>query len=144
MALLLQLVIGAIYRHLGSDLGFDVGRTAHILMAHIALAALVTLLAVLNGIRGMLMPEGRPVMRRIGLALLILVSLQLLLGIAATLAVFSHEPGMPVPIFEVLVTSAHQANGALLLGAAVLMIAWTCRSITTPEPGEVVEKIAAA
>ena len=130
IALVLQLIIGAIYRHLASDLEFEPSRTTHILMAHIALAVFVTLLAIINGMRGVMMEEGQPVMRRIGLGLLVLVVLQLGLGVGALLLVLKHQPGVPVPPLEVVVTSMHQANGALLLVAAVLMTAWTHRLTT--------------
>ena len=137
IALLLQLVIGAIYRHLTSDLEFEPGRTTHILMGHIAMAAVVALLAVINGIRGWMMEEGQPIMRRIGLGILVMVTLQLALGVVAMLLVIKHEPGAPIPPMEVVFTSLHQANGALLLCAAVLMAAWTYRLTTAPaSPGQ--------
>ncbi|MAB84202.1 MAG: hypothetical protein CMJ24_12330 [Phycisphaerae bacterium] len=136
IALVIQLVIGAIYRHLTSDLEFESSRTNHILLAHIALAAIVALLAVVNGMRG-LMASSHPVMRRIGLGLLVLVVLQLALGIVAMLLVLKHQPGEPVPPMEVVITSMHQANGALLLLTAVLMTAWTHRLTSAPaSPGQ--------
>jgi len=132
VSLVLQLVVGAIYRHLASDLEFESSQTMLILMAHIALGVFVALLAVVNGMRGLMMKEGQPVMRRIGLALLVLVVLQLGLGVGAMLLVLKHQPGAPVPPLEVVVTSMHQANGALLLVTAVLMTAWTHRLTTAP------------
>ncbi len=127
LLLLLQLVIGAVYRHLAMDLQLEGSRTGHILMGHIALAAIVMLLAIINGVRGMSTPAGKPILRRIGLALLILVVLQVLLGIAATIIVLGRGPDEPIPGIEVVMTSAHQANGGLLLAASVLMVAWQYR-----------------
>ena len=127
LLLLLQLVIGAVYRHLAMDLAIEGSRTGHILMGHIALAAIVMLLAIINGIRGMSTPAGKPILHRIGLALLILVVLQVLLGIAAPIIVLGRAPDEPIPAIEVVITSAHQANGGLLLAASVLMVAWQRR-----------------
>ena len=88
------------------------------------------------GMRG-LMASSHPVMRRIGLGLLVLVVLQLALGIVAMLLVLKHQPGEPVPPMEVVITSMHQANGALLLLTAVLMTAWTHRLTSAPaSPGQ--------
>ena len=53
-------------------------------------------------------------LRKTGLILLVLVCLQLLLGVVATIAVLMRGDGGGIPSLEVLATSAHQANGALL------------------------------
>ena len=127
VTLVLQLVIGAMYRHLAMDLELDGAKTNHLLLAHIALAALVMLLAIINGVRAIGSPAGGRVLQRIGIALCILVTLQVLLGIVATVVVLAREPDAAVPTVEVIITSAHQANGGLLLAAAVLLTAWQRR-----------------
>ena len=43
------------------------------------------------------------------------------LGLLATVVVMSRAPGEPIPAMEVLITSAHQANGGLLLAVTVLL-----------------------
>ena len=135
ISLVLQLIIGAIYRHLTSDLEYEPSRTTPLLVGHIAMAALVALLAVVNGIRGW-MDEDQPIMRRLGLAMLIIVTLQLALGVIATVLVVKVHPDGVIPRSEVVFTSMHQANGALLLCTAVLMAAWTHRLTTAPaSPG---------
>ncbi|MDG2292787.1 MAG: COX15/CtaA family protein [Phycisphaerales bacterium] len=127
IGLVLQLIIGAMYRHLAMDLELDGSRTNHLLMAHIALAALVMLLAIINGVRAIGSPAGGRVQRRIGIALCILVTVQVLLGVVATVVVLARAPDAAVPVIEVIITSAHQANGGLLLAAAVLLTAWQRR-----------------
>ena len=127
LGLILQLIIGAMYRHLTSDLAYEGVQTNHILIGHIALAALVMLLAIINGIRASSVPIGGDVQKKIGLALIIVVILQVTLGLLATVVVMSRAPGEPIPTMEVLVTSAHQANGGLLLAVAVLLTAWQTR-----------------
>ena len=127
---MLQLIIGAIYRHLTSDLEYEPSRTTPLLMGHIAMAALVALLAVVNGIRGWM--DDQPIMRRLGLAMLVIVTLQLALGVVATVLVVQVHPDGIIPRSEVVFTSMHQANGALLLCTAVLMAAWTHRLTTAP------------
>ncbi|MEE2719969.1 MAG: COX15/CtaA family protein [Planctomycetota bacterium] len=130
VSLVLQLIIGAIYRHLTSDLEYEPSRTTPLLMGHIAMAALVALLAVVNGIRGWM--DDQPIMRRLGLAMLVIVTLQLALGVVATVLVVQVHPDGIIPRSEVVFTSMHQANGALLLCTAVLMAAWTHRLTTAP------------
>ena len=134
VSLVLQLIIGAIYRHLTSDLEYEPSRTTPILVGHIAMAALVALLAVVNGIRGWM--DEQPIMRRLGLAMLLLVTLQLALGVVATVLVVQDHPDGVIPRSEVVFTSMHQANGALLLCTAVLMAAWTHRLTTAPASPE--------
>ena len=127
VCLLFQLIIGAMYRHLTSDLAYAGVQTNHLLMGHIALAALVMLLAIINGIRASSVPSAGDVQKKIGFMLIIVVILQVALGLLATVVVMSREPGEPIPVMEVIVTSAHQANGGLLLAAAVLLTAWQSR-----------------
>ncbi len=123
IAMLLQLVLGALYRHM---LGDEVlaTKTSHLLYTHIALAAIVLILAVIVGIR--FIGLNHRVFKRLGTILLSLVSLQLLLGGGALIAIMIHK-GDTIPVYEVLVTTAHQANGALLLAASVTCFVWSVR-----------------
>ncbi|MBG83403.1 MAG: hypothetical protein CMJ40_02525 [Phycisphaerae bacterium] len=127
VALVFQLIIGAAYRHLTSELGTKADQTMLLLMGHIFMAVFVTVLIVINGLRASTVHRERPVLHKTGLVLLILVCVQLLLGVLATVAVLMRGDGEGIPSLEVLATSAHQANGALLLGAATLLAAWYFR-----------------
>jgi cytochrome c oxidase assembly protein subunit 15 len=127
-ALVVQLVLGAIQRHLAQGL-----------IIHITLAAFVTIMAIAVGARAWGLYQGRwPVPRR-GQLLMGLVCVQVALGIAA-LAVTQGRAvvGHPTTV-EVTIATAHQAAGAGLLALAVLLAAWTRRLVppTTPSRSEI-------
>jgi heme a synthase len=118
-ATLMQLILGAAFRHFGGN---------HALWTHAAFAFLVVLFAVaagfmLRSLQGDYGGIGR-ILRRTGLALLIIVGLQFLLGWGA----FAHL-GIKNPQAgsAAIIRTLHQANGALLLAAAVLAFSWTKR-----------------
>jgi len=122
-AMLLQLILGALYRHMLGD-EILAAKTSHVLYTHIALAFGVLVLAIVVGIR--FIGLGHPVFKRLGTILLSLVSLQLLLGGGALIAIMIHK-GETIPVYEVLMTTAHQANGALLLATSVMCFVWSIR-----------------
>ena len=88
---------------------------------------LVVVLGVFVGLRGSSL-EGRDrVFVWLGRTLLISIGLQILLGIGAVAAVMMRPQAgttADVPAWEVLLTSSHQANGALLLVLSLLLVAW--------------------
>ncbi len=114
--LVVQLVLGAIQRHLAQGL-----------IVHITLAAVVTMVAVIAGARAWGFYHGVWPVQRLGQLLIGLVSVQVALGIAA-LAVTQGQAvvGSPTTL-EVTITTAHQAFGALLLAASVALAVWTRR-----------------
>ncbi len=127
---LLQLIIGAAYRHMVTEVGPRAPGATHALMAHIGIAVLVLGLGVIVGLRGCAM-EGRDrVFMHLGRVLLGSVGLQIVLGFVA-LAVVMQRPEIgttaDVPPLEVMVTTAHQANGALLFVSSVLLFVWYLR-----------------
>ena len=115
-ALLVQLVLGAIQRHLAQGL-----------LIHITLAAIVTVVAIVVGARAWGLYNGCWPVQRLGQLLMSLVGVQVALGIAA-LAVTQGRAvvGHPTTL-EVTLATAHQAAGAGLLALAVLLAAWTRR-----------------
>jgi cytochrome c oxidase assembly protein subunit 15 len=127
LVLVLQLVLGAIYRHTGEGL-----------IVHISGAALVLVLAVAAGVRAWglhgLGPATQRLLARLGQALLWAVGVQVVLGIIALSAV-TVRGGAPAPTgWEVVLTTAHQLGGAVLLGVAVMLVLWTRRLLApTPE-----------
>jgi len=120
-----QLILGATYRHMISDVDLA-SKATHVLYTHIAIAIIIIVFAVLVGLR--LASKGHSILRLCGISVMALVGLQLLLGGGALIVVLLHQ-GSTIPMYEVLVTTAHQANGALLLGASFLCLAWTRRLI---------------
>ena len=115
-ALLVQLVLGAIQRHLAQGL-----------LIHITLAAIVAVVAIVVGARAWGLYNGSWPVQRLGQLLMSVVGVQVALGIAA-LAVTQGRAvvGHPTTL-EVTLATAHQAVGAGLLALAVLLAAWTRR-----------------
>lgn len=115
-ALVIQLVLGALQRHL-----------AQALLVHITLAAVVTIIAIAAGARAWGLYHGAWPVGRLGQILMSVVSIQVFLGIAA-LAVTQGQAvvGQPTTL-EVTIATAHQATGAALLALSVLLAAWTRR-----------------
>lgn len=123
--LMVQLVMGAWFRHTGK---------LHPLYTHIAIALAIV---VIGFVAGMLLRWTRDVpdrtaslMRRVGMGILVCLALQFVLGWAAFATVLTgpakgpvplaHELGsVPTPpVFQALIATAHQANGAVLIGLA--------------------------
>lgn len=127
IAMVLQLVLGALYRHMISDELLS-PKATHVLYTHIAFAFLVLLFAIVVGIR--CMNRDNALLKKLGFALHTLVLVQLLLGGGALVVILLHK-GETIPMYEVLVTTAHQANGALLLGISFLTYVWVRRMILT-------------
>jgi len=114
-AILAQLALGATQRHF-----------ALLLFPHILLGVtIVAPLALHLGFRSWGGGEGRPVAARLGLALAAVVGLQVLLGFLAYGATASVAGGPSPSTVEVLLTTAHQWVGAILLALAVLVFCWS-------------------
>jgi cytochrome c oxidase assembly protein subunit 15 len=120
-AVLLQLVLGAAYRHSGIGVA-----------PHIAGAVVVTLLAVWVVVRIIMKFSRQPRLLRPALFLVALLMLQLPLGIGAYLmkmtARIATQPLPPV----VNVTTAHVAMGALVLMASLYLTYQSHRYLATP------------
>jgi heme A synthase len=113
--LLAQLTLGSMQRHFSS-----------LLIAHIALGiGFVAPLAVHVGFRTWARHPDRPRLGRLGLTLIVAVALQVALGLGA----FATTGGADAPL-EIVVTTAHQWFGAVLLGLAVSLACWTFRVST--------------
>ena len=114
--LVVQLVLGAVQRHLSRGL-----------IIHISLAAVVAVLAVVVGVRAWALYHRIWPVQRLGQALVGVVSVQVALGIAA-LAVTQGKALVGSPsTLEVTITTAHQATGAILLALSVAILLWTRR-----------------
>lgn len=142
VALLIQLSLGTAYRHFA-----PVSKGAmHSLYSHVAFSVVVVILALLVGFKGAAVGKGQnghppiPILARTGKALLHTVGLQFVLGVLAFWAVMVSPTragpppaagGGPIeaPLLEVLVTSAHQALGALLFAVAALNAVWARRLV---------------
>lgn len=144
--LLLQLVLGACYRHLTvppSD-GNPGSSPLWALHSHITVAAFIMVLALMTGFRAKAFAReaSLPILPGLGRALHIVVGVQILLGIGALVAVLMRS-GSRIPAWEVIVTTVHQGVGAALLAMAALLAAWSWRlvrgggAVTAPRPATV-------
>ncbi len=143
-ALLIQLSLGATYRHL-SHAPEPAAGVVHILWTHVVFAFAVVGIAMAAGAR-LRRPkrpkdpqdEPAPGNHRLGSAIIHSVSAQLLLGVGALIAVMLAPGGPtptsdtaaaaePAPALAAIITVAHQANGALLLALAAVALAWSWR-----------------
>jgi hypothetical protein len=102
------------------------------LSLHLSLAVLVAGAAFVTGIRGYGLHQETPFYARLGKALLALISLQILLGFGALTAVSLARSAPEPPAYEVIVATAHQATGAMLLAVSTLMFVWSRRLFRKP------------
>jgi cytochrome c oxidase assembly protein subunit 15 len=141
VCLLLQLAMGAAARHLGRMDPPSPGAN-HARLTHAAFAFVVMFLIVIGGslaIRTGRTGAGFAPVRRMGIGLHGIVTVQFLLGWAALgLIMVRDEPAViptadqlataaPIRVLEALVTTSHQATGALLLLLTAVAAAWLGR-----------------
>jgi cytochrome c oxidase assembly protein subunit 15 len=120
-SLIVQLTLGALVRQ----------RVDSLVLVHIMMAALVALLAITCGFRAIVLHGGLKPLKRVGIAIMVIVGIQLLLGIIA-LALRSPT-GEARTTLSALWTTAHQANGALLLVSCALLWFWDLRLLKPSE-----------
>lgn len=127
--LILQLVLGAAYRHF---------RSSHILYTHIALSLAVVVLALMAAIScGTIAPATGPLRRtfaRLAGWLMAVVIIQFFLGWGAFL--FGGPARDPNTFLQALIRTVHQANGGLVLALATAAFVWSRRlhSLAAPRP----------
>jgi cytochrome c oxidase assembly protein subunit 15 len=118
-ALLLQIVFGAIQRHLAAGL-----------MLHIVSAFIVAALTIAAGVRAWGFYPNEPQLKRAGLAVIHVTGLQLALGFSAWIVRGAATSGALSSEWKVVVTTLHQGTGAVLLAAMVTLRLWMTRSLT--------------
>ena len=112
-ALLIQVTIGAIQRHLGA-----------LLMLHIVMAFAAGGLAVAAGTRAWGIYQGERTIQRAGLFVIYATGAQLALGFSAWVVRGAFEHGAMSLAWKVVFTTLHQGMGAVLLASAVALRAW--------------------
>lgn len=116
-SLILQLLLGAAYRHLRHD---------HVLWAHIGFSIIVTVAALTAGF--MLTTLAGTIGRRVatlGWALVVGVVLQFLMGWVTFL--FGSGQRDATTASEAIIRTLHQANGAMVLALATAAYVWALR-----------------
>jgi cytochrome c oxidase assembly protein subunit 15 len=132
-AIFLQIVLGSLFRHLQPEPGVARPVLIGLLHGHSFIGAtFAAVMAVFCILRAVGFYGGHPPIKRAGLGLLYAVILQLVLGIAAFVVVPKgpRDPDAVIPKLEVVLTTLHQANGALLLVLATVLVAWQRRLLT--------------
>ena len=122
VALVVQIVFGAIQRHLALGL-----------MLHVVSAFVVAALSIAAGARAWGFHAEEPILRRAGLTVIHATATQLVLGFCAWVARGAFASGSLSLAWKVALTTLHQGTGALLLAAAVTLRLWLSR-ILTPAP----------
>jgi cytochrome c oxidase assembly protein subunit 15 len=124
--LLVQLLLGALVRHLGEQV-----------LLHMAWAMVVVAVGCFCGVRARAWPGDFAPLRQSGTALMHLLLVQFLLGFTAFALTGGESrptPGpetvgeVPIPPLEAFVTTVHQAVGALILAVGVLYVVWSMRA----------------
>ncbi len=125
-ALLIQLFLGACYRHFATP-ALD-GAPAPVppgwaMYGHLAFSLVALVTALFAGLRAKARRDsGVPMVPGLGRAVNLLVGIQFTLGVLAFISTVLRKT-VEIPIWELVPTSAHQANGALLLAAAAALFA---------------------
>jgi len=112
--LVVQLVLGALVRHVSGGL-----------MIHMTMAVVVILAGLAVGIRAWGRNAHYPELRLLGKTLLALLLVQLILGMGALVAIGVQRSNTAPPPLDIALTTAHQGTGALLLACAVALVLWT-------------------
>lgn len=133
---LVQITLGTVFRHLQPVEGVPHGALIGILHGHSFVGSLLVVVLVLFvGVRAWSMYGDVPIVQRSGKALIHTMILQVLLGVASFVVV-PKGPRPPaedaIPVLEVVLTTAHQVTGALLLAMAVTFAAWHRRLVYCP------------
>lgn len=122
-ALLIQLVLGALLRHLFWGLAL-----------HIGFAMVVLLMIVLTGLRAYGRSAEYKPLPHLGGTIMLLGGLQLLLGLSAYIAVSMAAQAPAPPLYMVVVATAHQTLGAIILATASALLACHARLAHTSAP----------
>jgi cytochrome c oxidase assembly protein subunit 15 len=117
-AVVLQLSMGSAARHLHHP---------HILWTHVGFAVFVIIFAAMAGFRAIGRCKSIPAVRRLGHAVVHSVGLQAILGLITLMAVLPYQPDKVDSLAAVLLATSHQAIGALLIGAAAMLMVWAIR-----------------
>jgi len=118
-ALMIQIVFGAIQRHLAAGL-----------MLHIVFALAVAGLTIAAGSRAWGFYPNESSLRRAGLMVIHATWTQLALGFCAWIARGAATTGSLSLEWKVVVTTLHQGTGAVLLASAVTLRLWLTRLLT--------------
>lgn len=121
VTLILQLVLGGGVRHSEMHPKF--------LHTHLLVSVIVLVAAGLAGFRAIGKFKDVTVLRKLGHATVHSIALQFLLGVAALIVLVMGKDDPENTPAEIILATAHQANGALVLGAGTLLFLWVRRLV---------------
>lgn len=122
----LQLILGAMVRHT---------HQSHALFTHIGMSMLVVALAAFAGLRAVTRHRQVRNLRRFGNGALHSTLMQFALGWSALFIVVpNYKETGPDPTSAVLIATAHQFLGAVVIAMTALLAAWTWRESAPPSP----------
>lgn len=128
-----QIVLGALFRHLQPVPDVPRGLLMGLLHGHSFVGStLVVAMVLFCGVRAWGMYRRQPIVKRIGVALILTMLFQVVLGVGSFIVVPTgpRDPGTAIGVVEVALTTAHQATGAILLATATLLLVWTSRLLS--------------
>jgi cytochrome c oxidase assembly protein subunit 15 len=131
-AVLVQIFMGAMYRHLQAVPEPSIGALMGLRHGHAFLGStLVIVLALVVSMRAVSANDDIPPVKRAGKALLHTMILQVVLGVAAFLVVPTNPRPVTdaVPLAETMIATAHQVIGAVLLAAVLVNALWAWRML---------------
>lgn len=121
LSVALALLFGALQRHFGSHPEFSSPGT--LLIGHLTVALLAAMACVGAGVRAWSWADQAPRQRRLGIAVLHTVGLQVFLGFIAASVINLPEADDGTPhIFDIAFTTLHQVTGAILLCLTVALL----------------------
>ena len=132
-AILLQLTLGTCFRHIQPLPEIPPGLRMGLLHGHSFVgSSLVLALVIFCGVRAWGLYSGQRAIKRVGKGMIHTVGLQIVLGVTSFIIVPAEvrAQGDAIPTLEVVVTTAHQAVGAILLAMAVMHAVWVRRLLT--------------
>ncbi len=131
-AMLIQVTMGAMYRHLQAAPEPSMGALMGLRHAHSFLGSmLVVALVLATSMRAVSVNSDVLPVKRAGKAMLHTMILQVLLGVATFLVVPTQPRpiGDPVPLTETIFATIHQVIGALLMALVVVNVFWVRRML---------------
>jgi len=122
--LAIQLLLGAAQRHF-----------QELLLVHVVFGlGVVAPFGLKVAFRAIALHRPIPLLQRLGVGLGATLALQVVLGFGAWIATSAVEAGTLPREFDLVLATAHQWFGAILLGTAVLLQIWTFRLLAPPPP----------
>ena len=136
--LLVQLFLGASYRHLQVPPhdGLPAYHPIWAMHGHIGFSIIAALAVLLAASRMSAAARETPALKLLGTCATFMITIlivQVLLGLLAYVAVLVRKDAA-IPLWELMFTSAHQATGALLFASTIMGAAWSRRLVAVNAP----------